>query len=738
MNTHLSYSLEYSLAYSIRSKILKYLILGLLFLSLQITNLKSQCNTVPNTETGICSALSECGLTSGTFDPDTGSARDIVRWNGTAFTVSSIGSGGFISRWRNMNSSSTCNNSDFIIAHVNDRGGTGSLQGNSAYILIHRSQIAGSGSDFQWNANGFDLNSLCSNDLKSLVVTQNTNLTNAQYDELVTTGFVMTNGTNQGFGPYLIDATENTNVNGWFSSDYVPFGFCGTLSLNNPTLGMADCDGDGISNEMECSNNSDPSNPCDPEVNAVACTDPCLDPNLYADNCDFDNDGVLNGDDIDDDNDGILDIEEGLVCSNLVSAEFSGTFGILASNTTRDLENPVLGYSYGQEGLGGLGPAGTYSVSTQQTTLVDLNQLANPNIRGNTTGTADDAFLAVNGNTTPNVVFYTETIPVTPNQSIEISFDAINWGANKSLFGGALILQEPVIALRVLDENNSLITQVQSSALPFGTTTWETVTTNSLNVGNTNEITVEFINITTDANGNDFLLDNLFIDSITPDCISLTDTDNDNIPNHFDLDSDNDGCSDAFEAGTTTVQTVNFQFSNTGTGANGFENTLENDDTASATYTGTYTYAQATDMLSVCPSSEICGNGIDDDLDGLTDCSDTDCSTPTITACNACDISNPSLDGAGKLFMAANTAYCFTTDMTISELIFAPGAKICIAPGVTVDVSVKFDLNAISNTDEIDFEILGTLTSNGSLDLRGIVDIVIETGGVLNISGNIN
>ncbi len=37
---------------------------------------------------------------------------------------------------------------------------------------------------------------------------------------------------------------------------------------------------------------------------------PCVDPNLYADNCDFDGDGVDNDDDIDDDNDGILDAKE--------------------------------------------------------------------------------------------------------------------------------------------------------------------------------------------------------------------------------------------------------------------------------------------------------------------------------------------------------------------------------------------------------------------------------------------
>ena len=42
-------------------------------------------------------------------------------------------------------------------------------------------------------------------------------------------------------------------------------------------------------------------------VNLQDCST-CSDPNLFADNCDFDGDGVLNIDDLDDDNDGVLDL----------------------------------------------------------------------------------------------------------------------------------------------------------------------------------------------------------------------------------------------------------------------------------------------------------------------------------------------------------------------------------------------------------------------------------------------
>lgn len=55
-------------------------------------------------------------------------------------------------------------------------------------------------------------------------------------------------------------------------------------------------------------------------------------------------------------------------------------------------------------------------------------------------------------------------------------------------------------------------------------------------------------------------------------CIDL---DNDGLPNYLDLDSDGDGCSDAFEAGATTDPTPNFSFPLTNNGTNGLHNDLE-------------------------------------------------------------------------------------------------------------------------------------------------------------------
>ncbi|WP_435524802.1 hypothetical protein [Chryseobacterium indoltheticum] len=106
-----------------------------------------------------------------------------------------------------------------------------------------------------------------------------------------------------------------------------------------------------------------------------------------------------------------------------------------------------------------------------------------------------------------------------------------------------------------------------------------------------------------------------------PTCAN--DADGDGVYNHQDLDSDGDGCPDAVESGTvaqagagntSSGTLVNTSGTQTGVanaivgnntpaayGANGFYNGIENNDTAAATYTATYTYANAINAaLSSC------------------------------------------------------------------------------------------------------------------------------------------
>lgn len=112
--------------------------------------------------------------------------------------------------------------------------------------------------------------------------------------------------------------------------------------------------------------------------------------------------------------------------------------------------------------------------------------------------------------------------------------------------------------------------------------------------------------------GDDFVIDRV---AVIGTSVSVCDTDGDDIPNYLDNDSDNDGCSDASEAGVITYISANGGTFSAGTlnnptattspqatagnntpadyGTNGFYTVLENNDTSTATYNGTYTYANA-------------------------------------------------------------------------------------------------------------------------------------------------
>lgn len=93
--------------------------------------------------------------------------------------------------------------------------------------------------------------------------------------------------------------------------------------------------------------------------------------------------------------------------------------------------------------------------------------------------------------------------------------------------------------------------------------------------------------------------------------VDVFDFDSDGVPNHFDLDSDNDGILDIIEAGNRITDNNNNGMTNNVVGANGFDNTLENTDTANAAITYTI------------PNTDLNGNpdylDIDADGDGIVD-----------------------------------------------------------------------------------------------------------------------
>jgi hypothetical protein len=92
------------------------------------------------------------------------------------------------------------------------------------------------------------------------------------------------------------------------------------------------------------------------------------------------------------------------------------------------------------------------------------------------------------------------------------------------------------------------------------------------------------------------------------------DTDGDGQENRLDLDSDNDGCSDALESKTTTSTTPNYQYANNfGYGTNGFLNTLET-VSDNGIYNGSYPYDYAINStVKGCLDSD--GDGVPDVFD---------------------------------------------------------------------------------------------------------------------------
>jgi hypothetical protein len=100
------------------------------------------------------------------------------------------------------------------------------------------------------------------------------------------------------------------------------------------------------------------------------------------------------------------------------------------------------------------------------------------------------------------------------------------------------------------------------------------------------------------------------------------DTDSDGIPNSLDTDSDNDGCSDAFESGATTNLTPAYTFSGP-YGSNGLSNSVETSaESGTVNYYSTYSAASSSSITS-CTDTDSDGvadtDDIDDDNDGVVD-----------------------------------------------------------------------------------------------------------------------
>ncbi|MBK7226302.1 MAG: hypothetical protein IPH96_13195 [Saprospiraceae bacterium] len=317
----------------------------------------------------------------------------------------------------------------------------------------------------------------------------------------------------------------------------------------------------------------------------------------YAGSDDFDGDGITNNTDIDNDNDGVVDA----------------------------VENPGCFYT------------STAIILHQSTAITDLSFAAANPIRN---AIDLDAITFTQGTAA--------TQPITDKTIIEIDFPtALPISGITFEMGATPISNSATDGLTQLEGWNGT-SWVPLSATKFATVVnGNEVYTNTL--GTSGEVYTKVRLKGISGNSDLIRIKNTILDvgPFVPSAFPITgctvfDTDNDGIPDMFDTDSDQDGCTDAFEAGTSTsnVATVPGTY-----GANGFADALET--SGNGVYIGTYTYSNAINSsVHTCvidcvgdalmlPSCDFDGDGInnaadlDDDNDGVLDALEANAACPT-------------------------------------------------------------------------------------------------------------
>ncbi len=193
--------------------------------------------------------------------------------------------------------------------------------------------------------------------------------------------------------------------------------------------------------------------------------------------------------------------------------------------------------------------------------------------------------------------------------------------------------------------------------------------------------------------------------SSNPKPICTTDTDDDTVYNHLDLDSDGDGCSDIYESGVTGATDSDTTIAGP-YGTNGYADTLETPaDSGIPNFTNTYNDYAIYEALNSCADTD--GDGIkdlvdiDDDNDGILDAVESpDCFYTEEEATDVIAVTSE---------FTQYTTYVITNsydDDVATQSAFANGQAMTdkvlyeITPGTSVAItSVNFDIGTwyISN-----------------------------------------
>ncbi len=334
---------------------------------------------------------------------------------------------------------------------------------------------------------------------------------------------------------------------------------------------------------------------------------------------DFDGDGIINSIDLDDDNDGILDTDEYCKSSILLPA----------TNTTAAITEFRV-------------PTGWTITNSSP----DIATTASSIYNGWVGGCAGTAPAAPNGHTSW-VNFYSNT-----QEAFKTNISGLT--VNKTYI------------LKVYYAKFAATTALGRITVKLGTTVIDQYTP-TLGCG----WETRFITFTATATSHDLQFQNTGIVSpmqnasvsVSADPLyEVCDTDNDGLPNQFDLDSDGDGCTDAKEGGVTgtlrngdvknganggvVTTTTNMAGAIAGAlstyGANGLADGIETvAESGIINFLSTYTSYALSANLNIC-------TGVDSDSDGITDLTDLDDDNDGVKDCEEgviipLDFSSPTL-----------------------------------------------------------------------------------------------
>ncbi|WP_010180223.1 beta strand repeat-containing protein [Aquimarina agarilytica] len=349
---------------------------------------------------------------------------------------------------------------------------------------------------------------------------------------------------------------------------------------------------------------------------------------------DFDNDGVGDLVDLDDDNDGILDTVE-LGCGFGISNNTAQTNTANAQSVAGQFTNgsAVADYTVNFTDV---------NVAFGGTSVIvgdGVHYLLNDNDADG--DFSEDITITTSGTSVLNTVTYgaqTNNNPVTAtSRDNDQQTILLNW--------------IPAVVATVIDPDNQLDiadgmeitsgTTITQTADQFdGAATWRIEF--NVNLLTSFNLTAAHDHATANAIGTESYGFNASVCELIN-----TDSANDAIPDYLDVDSDNDGCSDAKEANATSSTTANFQFTNTlvngeDTNGNGLADIVEQAAPNDGEVSYAPTYYLVTDATQDgCTAPDFDNDGVpdlvdlDDDNDGILDVVELGCDFQTTAANNA-------------------------------------------------------------------------------------------------------